>query len=241
MDSASPPGLNILRPDKPARRTKSNAATVKSDARSAIEKLMEPLAGFACDCGLSANETILLLREGAVRSAARRQYQSRRRVSISGIAAMTGISRAEASRILRQDYPAAAQIRDRTLSPANRILKAWHSDARFLTAERAPAELKLFGRGLTFESLVNQYGRGIPVRAILDELTRIGAIELRASQGIYPRTSVAVDQRITPQMIKVFGSGAADLFSPVSRATGLTMGKRPKENSDRRRNLRRDG
>jgi hypothetical protein len=232
---------STLRPDKPARLTASHAAAVKSGARTALQKLMEPLAGFARDCGLSVNEVILLLQEGAVRSAARQQYQKERRTNISGIAAMTGISRAKASRILREDCSAAAELHDRYLSPINRILKAWYSDPKYLTAEREPAELKLYGRGLTFESLVNQYGRGLPVRAILDELTRIDAIDLRASQGIHPRTSVAVDRRITAQMFRVLGRGAVDLFFAVSQETRPGVSKTPKMHSDRRRNFRRAG
>ena len=200
---------------------------------------MEPLAGLACDCGLSVNEVILLLREGAVRGAARRQHQKERRINISSIAASTGISRAETSRILRQSYSGADQIDDRHLSPTSRVLKAWHCDPKFQTAKRGPAELKLFGRGLSFESLVRQYGRGIPVRAIFDELTRIGAIEVSTSQRISPKISVAVDRRIKPQMIKLFSSGAADLLSLVSQAPRLRVSESPKGRSARRRNLRR--
>jgi Family of unknown function (DUF6502) len=228
-----------LRHEKQARHKKLNTAGAQSGAKAALQKLMEPLAGFACDCGLSVNEVILLLREGAVRSAARRQCQGGRRINISGIAATTGISRAEASRTLRQSYSAAGRMGDRHLSPTNRILKAWHCDPKFLTAKQEPAELKLFGRGLTFESLASKYGRGLPVRAIFDELTRIGAIELRASKGIVPKISVAVDRRITPQMIEVFSSGVADLLSVVSRAPHRGVKKSLTVRSPRRRNLRR--
>jgi Family of unknown function (DUF6502) len=203
---------------------------------------MEPLAGFACDCGLSVNEVILLLEEGAVRNAARRQYQKKRRVNVSGIAALTGVSRAKASLILTQDNSDVAQIHDRYLSPANRVLEAWHGDPRFLTAQREPAELKLFGRrGLTFESLVIRYGRGIPVRAILDELTSMGAIEVRVSQGIRAKASVAVDRRITPRMIRALSSGLADLLSAAARGTQPTRNKRPEKRKASRRNFTRAG
>jgi hypothetical protein len=203
---------------------------------------MEPLAGFACDCGLSVNEVILLLEEGAVRNAARRQYQKKRRINVSGIAAVTGVSRAKASLILTQDNSVVAQLHDRYLSPANRILEAWHCDPAFLTAEREPAELKLFGRrGLSFEALVIQYGRGIPVRAILDELTSMGAIEVRVSQGIHAKRSVAVDRRITPQMIRVLSGGLADLLSAVSQGTQPGRYKMPEKCKATRRNFTRAG
>jgi hypothetical protein len=204
--------------------------------------MMEPLAGFACDCGLSVNEVLLLLEEGAVRNAARRQYQKKRRINVSGIAAVTGVSRAKASLILTQDNSLVAQLHDRYLSPANRILEAWHRDPAFLTAEREPAELKLFGRrGLSFEALVIQYGRGIPVRAILDELTSMGAIEVRVSQEIHAKTSIAVDRRITPQMIRVLSGGLADLLSAVSQGTQPGRYKMPEKRKATRRNFTRAG
>jgi hypothetical protein len=231
-----------LRPDKPERRVRSNAAAIKSGAKKALRKLMEPLAGFACDCGLSVNEVVLLLEEGAVRNAAHRQHQKKRRINVSGIAAVTGVSRAKASLILTQDNSGVARLHDRYLSPANRILEAWHCDPRFLTAQREPAELKLFGRrGLTFESLVIQYGRGIPVRAILDELTSMGAIEVRVSQGIQAKTLVAVDRRITPQMIRALSGGLTDLLSAVSQGTQPRRNKRPEKREATRRNFTRAG
>jgi hypothetical protein len=227
-----------LFPEKPSRRT-SNAAAVKAGARKALERLLKPLAGFAIDCGLSVSEVNLLLREAAVRNAAQRQYQNGQRVNISGIAAMTGISRGEISRILRQAFLTVDQIKDRYLSPTNTVLKAWHSDPKFLTTKRQPSELKLFGRGRTFESLVNKYGRGIPVRAILDELIRLDVVEMRDSHSIYPIMPVAVDRRITPRMIDALCDGATDRFRVVSRASRLRATKILTKRSETRRNFRR--
>jgi hypothetical protein len=154
-----------------------------------------------------------MLREAAVRSAARRQFEDERRINISGIAATTGISRGEISRILKNGETATDRVGNGRQNPINRILAAWHNDTKFLTANRHPAELDLYGRGSTFESLVRRHGRGIPIRAIFDELTRIGAVELSVSQKISPKMSVAVDRRITPEVIEAFGSWATDLLS----------------------------
>jgi hypothetical protein len=230
-----------LRPEKSARRIRSNAVAVQAGATKVLQTLLEPLAGFAFDCGLNANAVSLLLRVAVVRSAARRQHENGQPKNISGIAAMTGVSRGEISRILREGYVAADQMRDRHLNPANKILKAWHCDPRFLTAKGRPAELKLYGAGPTFESLANQYGRGIPVRAIIDELKRIGAIEQTPQLGICPKASVPVDHRITPKMIREFSREATQLSSMVPKATSLNAMEPPKGRAVRRRNFRRAG
>jgi Family of unknown function (DUF6502) len=239
-----------LRPEKVARSRKPNGIGIQVAARKTLRKLLEPLSGLAFDCGLSIGEVNSILREAAVRGAAGRQLEDKKRVNISGIAAATGVSRAEISRILRDGYAARKLIDDRHQNPANRILTAWHRDPRFLTSNRLPAALKLYGRGATFESLVRQYGRGLPIRAVFDQLTRTGAIELRASQQVSPKMSVAVDRRITPQMIKAYGDWATDLLSTKllngtksdalpSKSPKLRAIKLSKYDSKRRRNFRR--
>jgi hypothetical protein len=199
---------------------------------------------------LSISEVNSISREAAVRGAAGRQLEDEKRVNISGIAAATGVSRGEISRILRDGHTAPEPIDDRHQNPANRILTAWHRDPRFLTSNRLPAALKLYGRGATFESLVRQYGRGLPTRAVFDQLTRIGAIEIRASRQVSPKMSVAVDRRITPKMTKAYGDWAADLLSTnllnatksdasPSKSPKLRAIKSSKYHSRRRRNFRR--
>jgi hypothetical protein len=229
---------------------KSNGSSVHAAARKVLKKLLEPLARLAFDCGFSVNELHSMLREAAVRSAAEWQLQSERRINISGIAATTGISRGQISRILKYHEIGSDKASNGRQSPIGRILAGWHSDTRFLSANQLPAELDLYGRGFTFESLVRRYGRGIPVRAIFDELTRIGAVELTASRKILPKTSVAVNRRITPEVIEAFGSWATDLLSaklrntkssyaPVSKVARLRVTMSADGRSKRRRNFRR--
>ena len=158
-------------------------------ARKSLIKLLRPLSTFVFDCGLSISEVNLILRTAAVQSAAVRQLQDSNRVNISGIAAITGIPRGEVSRILksRGSFTAIGETQVRQ-NITSRILSAWHCDPDYLTADRRPRDLKIFGGGPTFESLVRAYGQGIPVRAILDELKRVGAVQvLASSQKIFRR------------------------------------------------------
>lgn len=239
-----------MRSLKRPRLKKSNGSSVHPAAKKVLKKLLEPLSRLAFDCGFSVNELHSMLREAAVRSAAGRQLEDERRINISGIAATTGISRGEISRILKYGEIATDKVSNGRQSPINRILAAWHSDTRFLTANKLPAELDLYGRGFTFESLVRRHGRGIPVRAIFDELTRIDAVELTPSQKIFPKTSVAVNRRITPEVIEAFGGWATDLLSaelrnakwsyaPVSRTARLRVTISAEGRSKLRRNFRR--
>jgi hypothetical protein len=180
---------------------------VESAAQRAFLQLLEPLSDFASDCGLSIGEVNALFRQAAVRRAASRQLEHAHRVNISGIAAMTGISRGEVSELLNLISRSSGKAVTTRQTLTNRILTAWYGDPRFTTAKHRPAELKIFGRGATFESLVRDHGRGIPIRAILDEMLRSGAIEVRGSE-VCPKKSVN-SPRITAQSIKSFADRAS--------------------------------
>jgi hypothetical protein len=197
--------------------------TTQWAARRALKKILFPLSGLAAACGLSLREVNSLLREGAVRSAVARQLERNARINISGIAAMTGISRGEISRILKTNGSDKKQATVQGEGPIDRVLIAWRKDPRFMTARGRPKALKVYGRGPTFESLVKAYGRGIPIRAFFDELTRVGAIEMRASKEIILKKTWAFDRRnaikdsraIFAAVSEIFSSALEDIREPV--------------------------
>jgi len=198
--------------DKTARLNHNDIRVV---ARKALAQLLEPLVGFVLDSGLNTQELRSILREAAVRSVAARQMEVARRVNISGIAASTGIPRTEISRILKSSADSSGQTSDRQQQSTNRILAVWHQDPKFTTPEGKPADLKMYGRGASFETLVRTHGRGIPARAMLDELVRAGAAEVLSSRIVRVKSSVAVDRGLTPRAIRSFGERATELLSTM--------------------------
>jgi Family of unknown function (DUF6502) len=154
----------------------------------------------------------LILRTTAVQCAVERQLENGNRVNISGITAITGIPRGEVSRILNSSARQTIGAMRGRQNIASRILSAWHCAPDYLTADRRPRNLKIFGTGPTFESLVRTYGRGIPVRAILDELKRIGAVQLQtSSQTVFPKMDLAINPRITYKKIRELDATTNDL------------------------------
>jgi hypothetical protein len=201
-----------------AQRAKiSNAESIQEAARKSLTKLFRPLSTFALDCGLSISEANLILRTAAVQSAAVRQLENSNRVNISGIAAITGIPRGEVSRILNRSGSLTIRAIKGRQNIASKILSAWHCDPNYLTVSRRPRNLKIFGGGPTFESLVRRYGQGIPTRAVLDELKHVGAIQLlTSSQKILPKMPLAVNPRITYKKIRDLDAAMGDLFLCLS-------------------------
>jgi hypothetical protein len=195
---------------------KSHTISAQFEARRAISKLLEHLARFAVDTGLSVADLNSILRIAAVKGIGSQQQEGGGRANVSSIAASTGIPRGEVSKILKTSDrlfdSAPIQL------PTNKILAAWFEDPKFSAPSGGPADLRIFGRGPTFETLVKKYGRGIPPRAILEELARIGAIQVRDSQIVRLKSLIAIDRRMTPSRIKAFGSRGAKLLSSLLKA-----------------------
>lgn len=188
---------------------------VRAAAQGALLALLEPLAGFVLDSGISTSELQLLIRVAAVRSVAARQLELSDRTNISGIAAATGLSRAEVAKILKINIRQREQNAERHQQATNRILSAWHDDPRFAKSNGQPMDLPIFGAGITFESLVRKYGRGIPTRAVLDELLRTRSVEVFDGGQVRALTIVAVDRGMSPRAIKVFGDRTSDLLKTM--------------------------
>lgn len=79
----------------------SHSEELRFAARSALVRIIEPLAGFVHDSGLSVQEIYAIFKEAVVRSAAERQSEVGNRVNVSGISASTGMSRSEVSKTLK--------------------------------------------------------------------------------------------------------------------------------------------
>jgi len=207
-----------VEPEANREQEDAKVVDVRIVARKALLRLLQPLAGFVADSGLSTAEFEAIFREAAVRNAAAKQTEVSNRVNISGIAATTGIPRAEISRILRappKTLDGSERSADGHQQSTNRVLAAWHADPKFTNPAGRPADLKVYGRGATFEALAKRHGRGIPTRAILDELLRTGAIQFSTNQKIRAKASMTVDRGMSARVIKAFGDRGSELLSTM--------------------------
>ena len=95
----------------------------------------------------------------------------------SRIAAMTGISRKEISRLRQKSGLGCSAAIDRQ-SPVQEALQLWRTDAEFLDQRDIPASLPLSGKRASFEALIKRCAGDIPAGAMRKELQRIGAIDI---------------------------------------------------------------
>lgn len=188
------------------------------------------------DVGLSVQELNFLTRSRAVHVATRRLVKESGRRSNSRVAIITGIPRSEVTKISKLSKSRGSN--EVSQQPARRTLAGWFSDPRYLSSAGEPAVLPIFGKRRSFENLVSKYGVGNPVRAMLDELIQIGAVERLPNQRVTIRTRVPVSVGLTPTAIEAAGEHCKNLLEtliqnirraerPLFEATSLISDARP--------------
>jgi hypothetical protein len=192
---------------------KQSQDPLKETAITALKRVVDPLIDLMFDTGITVQEFSRLVRDRAVRSAAARIARESGRNSNSRIAIITGLARAEVSRILEANEPSFSSRGGQ--HPARRVLSAWHDNRRFLAANGDPAVLPIFGRRKSFEQLVAAHSGGIPVRAMLDQLMQINAVEILSSQRVRVKSRVPVFKGMTCSAIANIGERAGDLLGTL--------------------------
>jgi hypothetical protein len=186
---------------------------IKDATLTALKSLLQPLLKLTLDSGVTVAEFNRVVRESAVRLARTRLRQQTGRESKSSLAITTGLSRSEVARILASlNSPRQAKFEE---LPARRVLAAWFESRSFLAPNGSPADLPIFGKRRSFQHLVERYGGGIPVRAMLDELLHINAVQRLDNQKIRPKTRIPATSSISPKSIEILGERGRDLLEAL--------------------------
>jgi Family of unknown function (DUF6502) len=104
--------------------------------------------------------------------------------SISRAAILSGLTRKEVQRLVAEGAPDAPEAPADRDNRAIRVLSAWTRDADFADEDGTPRVLPLQEGAASFAALVRRYSGDVPVRAVLDELVRVGAVQRRDDGGV---------------------------------------------------------
>ena len=192
----------------------SNASDPLRDATlSALSQLIDPLLNLMFDSRVTVREFTQILRKIAVAKASNRIADESGQTNKSRVSIITGLPRSEVTRLMRKT--SVPSFSKRVQHPTRKVLSGWFDDSAFLTKDGDPAVLPAFGTRKSFERLVDKYGGGVPVRAMLDELTRIDAIEWLPGQRIRPRNRIPMMTGLTPSSISMMGERGRNLLETL--------------------------
>ncbi len=181
---------------------------------AAMIRVLRPLVRILMRYGMPFEGFVELAKRTYIDVAQHAYAIEGRKQSISRISTLTGIYRREVSRLLELPPLDDAELTQRQ-NRAARVIGGWLQDSNYIDANRKPLPLPLDGDEPSFSHLVRKYSGDIPVRAILDELMRVGSVEQRDDGMIYLLHRAYVPKSGEADMLSIFGSDVADLVSTI--------------------------
>lgn len=181
---------------------------------AAVFKLLQPLVRLLLRYGVPHGSFNELAKRAYVEVAERDFALPGKKQTDSRIAVLTGLTRKDVKDIREAaDQPVGDSAA--RYNRAARVISGWIQDRSFLDGWSEPMILPVEGEGATFTRLVNTYGGDIPVRAVLDELLRVGTVarledgRIKLLQRAYVPNSSAADK------LAILGNDAALLVETI--------------------------
>jgi hypothetical protein len=192
---------------------------MKSEAerRSALEQavalLLRPLFRILLRQGMAFTAFEKLAKRVYVDLAFNEFRLPGKKPSISRTSILSGLTRKDVQRLLA-DPDERATAMDANYNRAARVLTGWVRDAEFADAAADPRPLEVDGEH-GFAGLVRRYSGDMPVRAVLDELLRVGAVHRLADGRIELRTRAYVPVQGDDEKLRILGTDVADLVATI--------------------------
>ncbi len=134
--------------------------------------------------------------------------------TVSRTSILTGLTRKEVQRLLRGPRYRNALMEEQ-YNRATRVITGWIRDPDFGDGQGRPVPLRPNGKRRSFEQLVKRYSGDIPVRAVLDELVRVGAVKQLKDGRVCLLARGYVPQRGPAEKLAILGADTADLIATI--------------------------
>jgi hypothetical protein len=180
--------------------------------RHSLLKLLRPLARILLHRGISAPELCELVRKAYVDVAESDFTLERRKQTTSRIAVLTGLNRIEVARL--REAEADPQDTERQFyNRAARVVSGWTLDPRF-APDGIAADLPWDGEN-SFSTLVAGFSGGMPARAVLDELKRVGTVRETEDGLLHLCAEAYIPVDDDGDKLRLFGIATSDLLGTL--------------------------
>lgn len=182
--------------------------------RKAIRCLLRPLVKIILQHGMPYQVFMEDAKSVFIEVAEEEFSLGKRKQSAARVAIVTGISRKEISRF-HKNTQQESELEMPSLNRAARVISAWVSDPEFQTASGRPLQLPLDGEGPTFTALVRKSSGDMLVRAMLDELVRVGSVKLVNKKAQLVNRSY-IPSNCDAEKLRILGNDVAKLIETIS-------------------------
>ncbi len=185
-------------------------------AAQAVALVLQPLARLMIGHGLQLPCMVELLKKALVDEAVVAYGLADKGSSDTRIALLTGVHRKDVKR-LRETATETNPIRS-MVPISSSVVARWISEPRFLNADQTPRALaRTPQRGSAgepdFTTLVAEVSRDIGARAVLDELERLGVVELREDGYAALKASAFVPHEGLSESFQFLAASVSDHLS----------------------------
>jgi hypothetical protein len=180
----------------PRNRAQSISRTT-GDVDALVFDILTSVARMLVSTGYGFSRVNELVKIAFVQAAVGDGITQDKKVSIARIAAITGLTRTDVSKLIRthkSDNPSLGKPTSRV----TRVASGWATDKKFAFSDSRPRDLALGGKSNSFAALVKQYSGDIPPKAMLKEMTRLGLARIDdRGRVVLVRTDVIHSRRTT--------------------------------------------
>jgi hypothetical protein len=182
---------------------------------AAFTVLLRPLVRILLRHGIPCDVLSAIARQVYVRVAAEEFVLPGKKQTTSRISILTGLTRKEVRRIMTTTDVDNQEATDR-YNRAARVITGWVRDKEFHDKAGDPLALPVEGENASFGALVRYYSGDIPVRAMLDELLRVGAVRKTKEGRIRLQARFYVPEKSETDKLQILGSDTADLIATIA-------------------------
>ena len=196
------------------QRKSTSKPRVGQALAAAVERVLRPMFRILLRNHMSFKAFLDIAKHTYVEVAADEFGIPGRKQSVSRVALLSGLTRKEVQRLL--DAPAAndAEAGER-YNRAARVVAGWVRDKDFSDAQGSPKVLSLQDGSASFAELVRRFSGDIPFRAVLDELLRVGVVEMHDDKSVRLKTRAYVPESGDADKLNILGTDVSDLVSTI--------------------------
>jgi len=192
----------------------------------AVVTLLRPLVRLVLKRGMAYGQFAELVKRAYVESARTDFGVPGRKLTISRVAVLTGLTRKEASRLMQEEESGPEPGARRRINRAARVVTAWIDDPTYRDGRGGPASLPFESEsGPSFSSLVADHGADVTPRAVLDELLRVGAVDRLKDGRLRLVERAYIPQADEAGKLEILGTDVADLVASIEHNLDPEGGK----------------
>jgi hypothetical protein len=190
------------------------SSAIHQTLTTAMSRILRALARVLIRNGVAYGTFAELAKKAYVDVAFEAPAPDGKRQTISRVAAVTGLTRKEVSRLRDLDQPDDLGAEER-YNRAVRVITGWVNDPAFQDGDGSPAELPMDGGASSFAELARRHSGDMPPQAMLQALAEAGCAEQRDNRvRLLKRAYVPGTDPVNG--LHILGTDAAELIDTIN-------------------------